>query len=161
MELELVDHGQGVVLGVVEVGAVHVVLGRHVESILPVPVVVLSGEVLARDEFGVEHRIRGPVLPVGLVDGLEDSVDELVVLGIGADGQSEEFGRIRQAVDADSQVLPLHVDEAGGIDVQHPGGKEVLYDLIEGVLVLVHPLGLFRDRTPDVVIELVLVIVTP
>ena len=43
VKLELVDHREAVILRIVEVGAVHVVLRRHVEAVLLVPLVVLAG----------------------------------------------------------------------------------------------------------------------
>ena len=159
VELELVDHREGVVLGIVEVRAVHVVLGRHIVAVLLVPLVVLPGKVLARDKLGVEHRVRSLVLAVGAVDGLEDRVHELVVLRIRADRQAKELSRVGKAVDSDRQVLTPHVNEAGLVHVQHAGLQEVLDDLVEGGLVLVDPLSLLGHRGADVLVELVLVVV--
>ncbi len=159
MELELVDHREGVVLRVVEVRAVHVVLRRHIVTVLLVPLVVLAGEVLAGNELSVEHRVRSLVLTVGAVDGLEDRVHELVVLRVRADRQAKELGGVGEAVDSNGQVLAPHVDKAGLIHIKHAGLQEVLDDLVEGVLVLVDPLGLLSHSSADVLVQLVLVVV--
>ena len=158
VELELVDHRQAVILGVVEVGTVHVVLGRDEIAVLLVPLVVLAGEVLAGDELGVEHAVGRTVLAVGDVDGLEQHVDELAVVLVGIDLQAEELGGVGQAVDADREVLLAHVDEAGAVDVQHVGLQEVLDDLVERGLVLVDAHGMLGDGFPDVLVEFLLVV---
>ncbi len=159
VELELVDHAEALVLRVIEVGAVEVVLLGHEIAVLLIPLVVLGGEVLGRDELGVEHRIGGAVVPVGNVDGLEDRVHEVAVLGIRGDLQPEELGSLGQAVHADGQILLLHVDEAGLVDVEHIGLEEILDDLVEGNLVLVHPFGHLSDVLVDVVVVEVFLVI--
>ena len=161
VQLELVDHRQGVVLRIVEVRAVHIVLRRDVEAVLLVPLVVLAGKVLARNELGVEHRVGGLVLLVGAVDGLQDDVHELVVLRVRADGKSQELSGVGKTVHTDGKVLPFHIDEASLIDIQHMRGEEVLDDLVESLLVLVNPLGLLGHGLTDIFIKLVLVVVGP
>ena len=92
-------------------------LGRYEVPVLAVPVVVLAGEVLAGNELGVEHCILGAVLTVALVDGLEQIVHELLVLVVGRYLQSEELSGIGQTVHADGEILTLHVDETGTVDI--------------------------------------------
>ena len=136
-------------------------LGRYEVAVLLVPLVVLAGEVLAGNELGVEHAVLGAVLAVGDVDGLEQGVDELAVVGVGGDLQSEELGGVGQAVYTYGQVLLAHVDETGAVDVQHVGLEEVLDDLVEGGLVLVDADGLFGDGLADVGVHEVLVVLVP
>ena len=134
-------------------------LRGDVETVLLVPLVVLAGKILSRNKLRVEHRVRSLVLLVGPVDGLKDDIHELVVLRIRVYSKAEELGGVGEAVHADGEVLPLHVDEAGLVDIQHAGREEVLDDLVEGDLVLVHTLGLLGHRRADIFIKLVLVIV--
>ena len=161
VQLELVDHRKRVILRIVEVRAVHVVLRGDVETVLLVPLVVLAGKILSRNKLRVEHRVRSLVLLVGPVDGLKDDIHELVVLRIRAYSKAEELGGVGEAVHADGEVLPLHVDEASLIDIQHMRGEEVLDDLVESLLVLVNPLGLLGHGLTDIFIKLVLVVVGP
>ena len=117
VQLELVHYAEALVLRIVEVRAVHVVPWRDEVTVLGVPLVVLSGKVLAGNKLGVEHCILGAVLTVALVDGLEQIVHELLVLVVGRYLQSEELGGIGQTVHADGEILTLHVDETGTVDI--------------------------------------------
>lgn len=119
VKLELIYHRQGIILWVVEVGTVHVVLRRHIEAVSPVPVVVLAREILARDEFCIEHGLRRLVLSVGNVYRLQDSVHELVVFRIRAYGETQELCCVRKAVDPYRQILPSHIYESGLVNIQH------------------------------------------
>ena len=133
-------------------------LGRHEVSVLAVPVVVLSGKVLAGDELGVEHCLLRAVLAVGDVDGLEEIVHELLVFVVGRNLESEELRGIGQAVHADGKILALHVDETGAVYVEHLGLQEVLDNLVEGDLILVHTLRLGGDCLADALVEGILVV---
>ena len=159
VELELVDHAQGRILRIVEVRAVEVVLVRYEIAVLLVPLVVLGGKILCRNELGVEHCIRSTVLAIGDVDGLKYHIDKLSVSRVRRNLESEEFGCLGQTVHADGQVLLLHIDEAGLVNIEHIGLEEVLDNLVEGNLVLVDALGHLAYVLRDVVVVEVLLVV--
>ena len=56
MELEFINHGDVLVLGVVEVRTVQIVLRRYEIAVLLVPFVILGRKVLGRNELGIEHQ---------------------------------------------------------------------------------------------------------
>src|SRR5574344_1178213 len=120
------------------------------ESVSRIPLVILAREVLTRDELRIEHCILGPILPIGHIDGLKDSIHKLLVSFIWRNLQSKELGSISQSIHTDGEVLLAHIDKSSFIHIQHVGSKEILNDFIEGSLILVHLLCHLADIFIDI-----------
>ena len=145
VKLELVYHRQFVIFRIIEIGTVHVVLRRNEITVFLIPFVILARKILSRDKFGIEHALLCPVLAVRHIDGLEKPVHELLVLFVRADFKSEELGGIGHSVHAYGQILSVHINEAGTIDIEHICLEEVLDDFVESSLILVHTLRHLAD----------------
>ena len=101
VKLELVYHRKAIILRIIEIRAVHVMFRRNEEAVFLIPFVVLSGQVLSRDELSVEHSFASLVLTVGNVDSLQNRIHELTILFIRRNLQSEELCSIGKTVNAD------------------------------------------------------------
>ena len=103
METDLVDDVQRLILNDIEIRVV--ALTRHYVTILPVPLRMLYTDVLCRNHLAVEHKVLCAVLLVVSLHKTEDLLNELLVLRVVVDGDSEELGSLNKTIYTDSEVL--------------------------------------------------------
>ena len=73
-------------------------LRRNEETVFLIPLVVLSGKILSRDELSVEHSFTSLVLTVGNVDSLQNRIHELTIFFIRRNLQTDSLSRIHNTV---------------------------------------------------------------
>ena len=143
VEAELLD-GIGVfVLYDVEIRVVAV--ARHVVAVFAIPAGVLDPDVLGGNHFAVEEQIlRAVFLVVGL-DERENTLNEVAILLIVADGDAEAFGRFDHTIDTDGEILALDVDVAGIEEGKQTAGAHPFQVFVVGHLHFVHQIDDFIE----------------
>ncbi len=159
MQLELVNNGHHIILRIIEIRAIEVVLRRNEITVLAIPLIVLRRKILRRNEFSIEHSLRRTVLAVGDIDGLKHLVHKLPVCRVRRNFQTKEFCSLSKAIHTDSKILFLHIYEPSIVHVKHISLVEVLDNLVEGNLILVHTLShLGESLSYVIIVEVFLVI---
>jgi len=140
---ELVQYA-GVVVCVVEVGVVEVLVFWYPVAVLLVPTVVLAAQAFSGYDFGVEEEglllVVDAVALVLLLDGAQDELQELDVLGIVAHFQSQEACCFVQAVDADGGIELADVDVSSVGCCEHAAVLHLVEHGLVGDVVLVDAL---------------------